>query len=382
MRSAQTVTIHFPHASCYVGHPLVPSPSVVLLSLVLLVVSACSSDSAPASKAAGKPGGAPAARVKVAIARAGSLDSKVRFFGNVESALSTPIAAALAGTVDSVSVREGDAVAKGAVMLQLDARRTRADVRAAEALSKRSAAQLEQARRQAERVNKSSAALSAPERERYSLDVAVLEAQLAGEQATAQRVRVDLSRHRIEAPFSGVVKSRAVNPGAWVKAGDTVIELVSIKELQILVDIPFESGRGLNVGAPANILSGEFSAEAIIAGIVPALDASTRAMRIRVELADGVSPPAWLVPGLPVNVEFNLTLSGAGVLLPRDALIRGAVGTRIVKVVDGIGQPTPVQLLGATADEVLVQGEGLVAGDSVMTRGNERYRPGTKVIVE
>ena len=178
------------------------------------------------------------------------------------------------------------------------------------------------------------------------------------------------------------MKSRLVNPGAWVKAGDTVIELISTEELQVLVDVPFESGRGLKVGLPAAILSDDLSADAIIAGVVPALDANTRTMRIRVELAAGVAPPDWLIPGLPVDVELNLTLSGAGVLLPRDALIRGAVGTRVVKVVDGIGQPTPVLLLGATADEVLVQGEGLVAGDTVMTRGNERYRPGTQVVVE
>jgi len=358
----------------------VRSPSAVLLSL--FVLCACSSEPNPSSKPAGKPGGAPAARVKVAVARSGSLDAKVRFFGNVESALSTPIAAALAGTVDAVSVREGDSVAKGAVMLQLDARRTRADVRVAEALSKRSTAQLQQARRQADRVGKSSAALSAPERERYQLDVAVLEAQLAGEQAAAQRVRVDLSHHRIEAPFAGVVKSRMVNPGAWVKAGDTVIELISTEELQVLVDVPFDSGRELQVGAPAVIFSGTFQTDAVIAGVVPALDVTTRSMRLRVELVKDAVPPKWLVPGLAVDVELNLTLSGAGVLLPRDALIRGAVGTRVVKVVDGIGQPTPVELLGATADEVLVKGEGLVAGDSVMTRGNERYRPGTQVIVE
>jgi len=350
----------------------------------MLVLGACSSSKEDAASPApqGKAKGAPAVRVKVAKARAGSLDSKVRFFGNVESALSTPIAAALAGTVDSVSVREGDSVSKGTVMIELDARRARAEVKAAEAIAKKSSVQLAQARKQAARVSKSAAALSAPERERYELDVAVLEAQLAGEQATAQRIRVDLSHHRIAAAFSGVVKARLVNPGAWVKAGDTVIELISTEELQVMVDVPFESGRGLTVGTPANILSGELSADAVIAGLVPALDASTRTMRIRVELAKSVAPPAWLVPGLPVDVELNLTLGGSGVLLPRDALIRGAVGTRVVKVVDGTGVPMPVQLLGATADEVLVKGDGLVVGDAVMTRGNERYRPGTQVIVE
>lgn len=357
------------------------SAIAVFVLLAALAVPACSSDE-PAKSPKGAARGAPAVHAKVATAAEGSLDSKVRFFGNVESALSTPMAAAVAGSIEVVAVREGDAVVKGALLVQLDSRSARAELRAAEALGKRSKVQLEQARRQAARVSSSSAALSTPEKERYQLDVAVLEAQLAGEQATAQRARVELSRHRITAPFTGVVKARAVNPGAWARAGDTVIELVSTEELQVLVDIPFESGRGLKVGMPATIHSGASAVDAVIAGIVPALNAKTRAMRIRVELAQGATTPPWLVPGLAVDVELSITLSGAGVLLPRDALIRGAVGTRVVKVIDGLGHPTPVQLLGATADQVLVSSDELAVGDTVMTRGNERYRPGTQVIVE
>jgi RND family efflux transporter MFP subunit len=320
--------------------------------------------------------------VQVALVKAGSLDSKVRFLGNVQSAMSTPIAAAVAGTVDKVLVREGQSVAQGELMLEIDSRRIRADLKSAEALIQRSTAQLAQARRQAERIKSSSAALSEPERERYRLDVAVLEAQLASEQATAQRVRVDLSHHRITAPFHGVLKSRLVNPGAWVKEGDSVVELVSTEEMEVLVDIPFETGRGIREGAEARFLSGDLSVKARVAGIVPALDPSTRTMRLRLVLAEGLETPAWLIPGLPVDVELQSAIDGDGVLVPRDAVIRGPVESRVVKVENGSGTPIPVRLLGSTADSALVSGEGLVVGDQVMTRGNERYRPGTPVLIE
>jgi hypothetical protein len=68
--------------------------------------------------------------------------------------------------------------------------------------------------------------------------------------------------------------------------------------------------------------------------------------------------------------------------VPRDAVIRGPVENRVVKVENGSGTPVSVQLLGATAEDALVRGEGLVVGDQVMTRGNERYRPGTPVVIE
>lgn len=321
-------------------------------------------------------------RVEVATVRVGRLDSKLRFLGNVQSAMSTPIAAAVAGTVDTVSVRAGQAVAKGALMIELDARRIRADLNAAQALAQRTEAQLAQARRQSERIRDSGASLSAPERERFQLDVAVLEAQLASERAAAQRVRVDLSQHRISAPFAGVLKARLVNPGAWVKAGDPVAELVSTEELEVLVDVPLEAGQGIRPGDSARFLRAGKSAAATVAGVVPALDASTRTMRLRLEIADGVVAPSWLIPGLAVDVELRAVVEGEGVLVPRDAVIRGPVENRVIVVRGGAGVPVSVELLGATAEEALVYAEGIAAGDQVMTRGNERYRPGSPVIIE
>jgi RND family efflux transporter MFP subunit len=355
------------------------------LTLLVLGLALCScstkkdSQGAPAKKGGGGP---PPARVQVAVARAGTLDSKLRFLGNVRSSLSTPIAAAVDGTAWKVEVREGQSVAEGALMVLLDPRRARADLKSAEALIQKTEAQLAQARRQAERIKSSGAALSEPERERYRLDVAVLEAELSSQKAAAQRVRVDLDHHRITAPFSGVVQARLVNPGAWVKAGDSVVELVSTEEIEVLVDVPFETGRAVHSGDAARFFSDTQSSPAVIAGVVPALDPNTRTMRLRVEPADEEATPDWLLPGLPVDVELSVAVTGDGLLVPRDAVIRGPVESRVIKVEGGTGAPIPVEILGASAEQVMVRGEGLAGGDQVMTRGNERYRPGTPVTVE
>jgi RND family efflux transporter MFP subunit len=361
---------------------LAPERFLLTIAALLFLVTGCSKDSdAPKGKGQGKKGRPPAS-VQVAKVRTGKLDSQARFLGNVRSAMSTPIAAAVAGTVDKVHVREGEHVKKDQLMLEMDARRIRADLKAAEALIRKTKAQLAQARRQAERIKESGAALSEPEREGYRLQVSVLEAQQASEEAAAQRVRVDLSHHRIAAPFAGVLKSRLVNPGAWVRAGDPVVELVSTEEIEVLVEVPFESGQAIQPGDAATFFAVDRSVKAQVAGVVPALDSETRTMKLRLVVAEGVEPPKWLLPGLALDVELARVIQGDGVLVPRDAVIRGPVKSRVIKVSDGVGVVVPVVVLGSTEKEALVRGEGLVAGDVVMTRGNERYRPGTPINIE
>jgi multidrug efflux pump subunit AcrA (membrane-fusion protein) len=52
-----------------------------------------------------------------------------------------------------------------------------------------------------------------------------------------------------------------------------------------------------------------------------------------------------------------------------------------VKLVDDKAALVPVEVVARGRDDVLIRGEGLVAGDSVVTRGNERVFPGQPFIV-
>jgi hypothetical protein len=52
-----------------------------------------------------------------------------------------------------------------------------------------------------------------------------------------------------------------------------------------------------------------------------------------------------------------------------------------VKSLDGVAEPLPIEILARGRDDVLIRAEGLAAGDSVVTRGNERVLPGQPLIV-
>jgi multidrug efflux pump subunit AcrA (membrane-fusion protein) len=112
---------------------------------------------------------------------------------------------------------------------------------------------------------------------------------------------------------------------------------------------------------------------------VPALDTESRTVRLRLTPDDS---PLWLLPGAAVDVVITVERSEEGALVvPRDALVYGIAKTQVVKSVDGMAAPVEVDVLARGRDEVLVAAEELAAGDTVVTRGNERVFPGQPLIV-
>jgi multidrug efflux pump subunit AcrA (membrane-fusion protein) len=122
--------------------------------------------------------------------------------------------------------------------------------------------------------------------------------------------------------------------------------------------------------------------DAEVVGVVPSLDPATRTLKIRIR---PVEARPWLMPGAPVDVGFPVRFESAaierGVIIPRDALVLGAVDTRVIVVVDGHAKPILVDVLATAGDRALVSGTGLEPGAVVVTRGNERLRPGQAVRV-
>ncbi len=52
-----------------------------------------------------------------------------------------------------------------------------------------------------------------------------------------------MQRHRLLAPFSGVVSHRLVDTGEWLNRGVAAFELVSLEELLVDVNVPQERYR-------------------------------------------------------------------------------------------------------------------------------------------
>src|SRR5690606_29159025 len=134
----------------------------------------------------------------------------------------------------------------------------------------------------------------------------------------------------------------------WVAPGDRVLELVDDTKVEIIVAGSAELAHRVDPGSKAWVRSGSKRVEAEITGVVRALDPSTRTSTLRL-VPDEV--PSWLIAGSSVEVVFTIERMNEGVVVPRDALVLGAVDTRIFEVIDDQVQPIVVQVVATAKDE-------------------------------
>jgi RND family efflux transporter MFP subunit len=347
----------------------------LLLGLSLVAVG-CEGE-APAKTG---PNGPPPARVWVAEVRSGSIEAQWSFLGDVNALQHARLAAGASGEVRRVLVRVGDYVKRGDLLVEVDPSLATARVRAASASKQAGSAELERAQRDAERLSVAGPDIAAAaEIEQATSERKRAVAERGRLKAAEAEARAQLGRHRVTAPFDGVVAARHVDPGDWVDPGVEVIELIDDRDVEVLTSVPPDVARFLSVGAKATLGRTSETTPATIRGIVPALDAESRTVRLRLAPDE---PSTWLLPGAAVNVLLTIERSEEGALVvPRDALVYGIANIQVVKSVDGKAEPVPIEILARGRDEALVRAEALAAGDSVLTRGNERVLPGQPLIV-
>lgn len=325
----------------------------------------------------------PDPQVEVAEAREGSLAVRRRYLGTVRAAARAELAAGADGAVLSVAVAEGDVVQRGQVLVRIDSRLARAQLQAARAATEAAETNREQAARDAERFNMAGSRIASElEIERAGSTAQALAAQHQQQSAEVARARATLSRHTVVAPFDGVVAARLVDPGDWVSPGTPAIELVADSALEVFVRVEPELLADVQVGHEATLVRGGERIAARVEGVVRALDPATRTAQLRLLATE--EPPPWLLAGAAVDVIFDLRHEGEGVLVPRDALVEGIAQTRVVLLDEATARPIEVEVLERGVEEarVRLRGEGeLTAGTRVVTRGNERLRPGQTVQV-
>ncbi|MBI2373947.1 MAG: efflux RND transporter periplasmic adaptor subunit [Deltaproteobacteria bacterium] len=317
------------------------------------------------------------ALVEVAEVRRGAMADTWRFIGDVRPVHRAVFSAGASGAITRVLVDVGDRVQKGRLMVEIDPATSEAAAEGARASVARGNEVLAQARREADRLaGLDDHTVPAIELERAKSRVKQLEAEQGALAATLAAALAELQLHKVTAAFEGVVSKRAAQLGAWVRPGDPVVELVSADRLEVFVDASKDLARRIELGQIVK-LAHPGSGELEVAGIVPALDPATRTALVRLT----PSEKTRLVPGDVVSVEFAIDLSGDGFVVPEDALVVSPSESRVVRVAGTNAEHLRVQVLARASDRVLVFAEGLREGDRVVTRGNERLRPGQLIEV-
>jgi HlyD family secretion protein len=354
--------------------------------------------------------------------------------GKVEPSDWVSVRAERPGIVERVDVQRGQRVAKGTLMVELDARDARAEVTSAEAAvsqakaqiqtldeggtaasqveianeierekldltvaqrdweslkrlaEKQAATQLEVAEA-AQRVQRLQASIEALNRKRGALigpaDRTTAEAKLREAEASLEQARARMERSHIHAPMAGVVYELPVREGMYVNVGDLVANVGNLSQLrvQIYVDEP-ELGR-VAVGMPVNVtwdaLPGRVwkgTVEKLPTQVAPLGTRQVGEVICTIENED-----LRLLPGTNVNVEITSQVVENGLTIPKEAIRteNGQPGVFVLR--DDHVEWRPIRL-GASSITRAVATSGLARGDMVALRTEQPLKNGDAVRVK
>ncbi|MEQ5816441.1 efflux RND transporter periplasmic adaptor subunit [Marinobacter sp. NFXS11] len=307
---------------------------------------------------------------------------EVTLNGTVNALRVSGMSAAVAGLLDEVRVETGDRVSRGDVLVELDDEMVNWELAAARAEAEEARSRLEEAQRRLREARSVGAGrnIAATEVSARESEVAASEATLARLEAARRLVEVRAGRHRVTAPFDGVVSQRSRDLGEWVTPGDQLLTLVDTDNLRLDFQVPQTFFKRIDDNSRLLVQDGQEMSRAAIDVLVPVNDPQSRTFLLR-----AIKPESMkLLPGMSVQAVLRVTTGERGLTVSRDAINRYPEGRTTVWIAEpGDDDTWTVRekrvRLGTGFEGRVEVTDGLETDQKVVVRGNESLSEGISV---
>lgn len=306
--------------------------SIVLLLLVILLgLSGCTSERAVVAKPADSVQG-----VTLIQVREQAVPDLFAAVGTTRAARTAPLSAEVTGRVTAIYVHEGDAVTQGQTLLTIEEAQPKAalnqaqsafnaaDHEAAAAESERALAETTFARMKTLHEAKSISPQEFDEAgARVQSATAHRDAMIAARaQAAAalQQAHIVLDHTRVRAPFDGVITGRRVDPGMLASPGLELLTVEATGHYRLEVSVNEQDLKYVRLGEAVPVALDAVSGAPLtgkVAQIVPAGDSASRSFVIKVDLP----ATAGMRSGLFGHADF-LHGQKQAILIPHTAILQ------------------------------------------------------------
>lgn len=271
------------------------------------------------------------------------------------------------GTIEAIRFDEGQPVASGDVLVELDQAKLRASLMEAQA----NLTMAESNRR------RYAALLETQAVARQEADQA--EATWAATKALVDRLTAELEEATIRAPFEGIAGARLLSVGQFVPKGTSLTTLIDPDPMKLEFRVAERFLAQIRQGQAVKLRTAAYP-EVLFTGEVyfidPQVDPATRTVLLKalVPNADG-----RLRQGMFARAELVLRVREQAVVIPETALLHQGDLT-FVYAIDGRqqAQQRPVKTGVRLAHQVEVT-EGLAPGEQVVIEGHQKLHPGANV---
>jgi RND family efflux transporter MFP subunit len=184
---------------------------------------------------------------------------------------------------------------------------------------------------------------------------------------------------RITAPFEGVITERNVHPGSLVgPSGVPILKIEQVSKLRLIVPVPEAYVGSITRGARVTFKVAAFpdqDFQGIVTRPAYSLDVKTRSMLVELDVAN---PNRVLAPGMFAETQWPVSRGKPSLFVPTSAVVRSSERQFVVRVRAGVAEWVDVRRGEVAGDLIEVFGD-LREGDTVVRRGNDEIRPGTRI---
>lgn len=366
---------------------------LALLSLLsALVLAGCTGSDASTqesntSGAIARPRNTAAVPVMVTKVERSTIPVQLHAIGTGQAFQTVSVESQIAGIVKEVHYRQGQFVPKGQLLITLDKDPLLATLAQSEAALARDKAQakLNQVElRRTEQLYKEGIIAQ----EQYDQAVATsaaAQATVRADEAAIQTDKIQLSYCSVYAPISGVTGAQLVYPGATVKANDLPVLVVinQVSPIYVRFSVPQQYLESIKSSMARSRLpvqatpSNNSAAEkGVLTFVNNTVDTSTGTIEL---MASFPNADHHLWPGQFSNVLLDLGEQQNVLVVPSEAVQSGQQGDYIFVVKPDMTVDVRQVKVGSTAKGETEVQQGLSAGETVVTDGQVRLVPGTKV---
>jgi multidrug efflux system membrane fusion protein len=328
--------------------------------------------------------------VLVATVEQKSIPVRVDGIGNVEPFLSVQIKPRVDGQIVEVNFKEGQEVRQGEVLFRIDPRPYEAAVKQAEANALRDKAQAERARAQEVRYKEllAKSFISPDGYAQIQTNAQSADAVALASQAAVENTKVQLDYTVIRSPIDGYVGRVLLQRGNIARAADpNFIALINqVRPIYVSFAVPEKYLSEIR----GRMKTGRLSVEAVasdskkpvvgqLAFIDNTVDQSTGTIKLRAQFPNSDNV---LWPGQFANVSVRLYDESDALVVPARAVQNGPEGQYVFVVKDDNAvEVRPVNVSRNDGDSAIV-GKGLQKGERVVTQGQLRLAPGSRVTIQ
>jgi len=343
-------------------------PLLLLFPALLLPVSSLGADRPPAN-------------VIVASVQERVIAKTSRMIGVIDFDRISMVSGEISGLITRQLVSEGQRIKKGDPLVELNTDLIEKDIDIKAQQRAQVSAEIEKMSRSMQRLEsllkKNSTSLQVYDEALFEHRSLIKKRNTLDHEA--ERLKLQLKKSVVRAPFDGVVLEKLKEKGEWLSPGTPVCKLASTQDLVAKVAIPERLMRYQQTGTLllVSIEALDIRLEGRIKGFVPVADLRSKSTILKVELPYRQG----MVQNMSASIEVPAGRKQLLRLVPRDAVIRIKGKEFAYSVIDGKAKLMPLEIVARTAEAVAVAKPPITTGMSVVVDGNDRLRPDQAVTV-